>query len=46
MNNALRLMSKREAVFDERLWQDVRASLADEQPPSPIDDVFKRLRGR
>lgn len=46
MNDALRLMSEREAVFDEWLKQDVRASLADKQPPSPIDNVFKRLRGK
>ena len=46
MNDALRLMSERDAVFDEWLRQDVGASLADKQPPSPIDDVFKRLRAK
>ncbi|OPH84405.1 type II toxin-antitoxin system ParD family antitoxin [Nitrobacter vulgaris] len=46
MNDALRLMSERDAVFDEWLRQEVLASVADKRPPSPIDEVFKRVRTR
>jgi antitoxin ParD1/3/4 len=46
MNDALQLMSEREAVFDEWLRQEVQASLADKRPPVPMEDVFERLEAR
>jgi antitoxin ParD1/3/4 len=46
VNDALRLMSERDAVFDEWLREEVRASIADKRPPSPIDEVFRRVRGK
>lgn len=46
VSDALQLMRQRDAMFDEYLRQDVRASLADKTPPSPIDDVFKRVRAK
>jgi antitoxin ParD1/3/4 len=46
MNDALRLMSERDAVFDEWLRGEVAAALADKRPPAPAEDVFKRLEAR
>jgi antitoxin ParD1/3/4 len=46
VNDALRLMSERDAVFDEWLRGEVAASLGDKRPPVPIEDVFKRLEAR
>jgi antitoxin ParD1/3/4 len=46
VNDALRLMSERDAVFDEWLRGEVTAALDDKRPPVPIDDVFKRLEAR
>lgn len=46
MNDALRLMSERDASFDEWLREEVLAAIADKRPPSPIDTVFKRVRAR
>jgi antitoxin ParD1/3/4 len=46
VNDALRLMSERDAVFDEWLREEVYASIADKRPPAPIDEVFRRVRGK
>jgi antitoxin ParD1/3/4 len=46
VNDALRLMSERDAVFDEWLRGKVTAALGDKRPPVPIEDVFKRLEAR
>ena len=46
MNDALRLMSERDASFDVWLREEVLAAVADKRPPSPIDAVFKRVRAR
>ncbi|MFX5903581.1 type II toxin-antitoxin system ParD family antitoxin, partial [Acinetobacter baumannii] len=43
VSDALRLMSERDAVFDEWLREEVRASVADKRAASPINEVFKRL---
>ncbi len=42
----LRLMNERDAVFDEWLRAEVRASVADKRAPAPIDEVFKRVRAK
>ena len=46
VGDALRLMSERDAIFDEWLRAEVRASVADKRAPAPIDQVFKRVRAR
>jgi antitoxin ParD1/3/4 len=46
MNDALRLMSERDAVFDEWLRGEVTAAVADKRPSAPIEDVFRRLEAR
>ena len=46
VGDALRLMSERDAVFDEWLKAEVRASVADKRAPVPIDKVFKRVRAK
>lgn len=46
VGDALRLMSERDAVFDEWLRKEVRASIADRRAPAPIDAVFKRVRAK
>lgn len=46
VNDALHLMSERDAVFDEWLRSEVAAVMADKRPPVPIEDVFKRLEAR
>lgn len=46
VSDALRLMSERDAVFDEWLREEVRASVADKRAPAPIDEVFKRVRAK
>lgn len=46
VNDALRLMNERDAVFDEWLRGEVTAAMADKRPPVPIEDVFKRLEAR
>jgi antitoxin ParD1/3/4 len=46
VGDALRLMADRDAVFDSWLREEVRASMADTQPPAPIDAVFRRLEAR
>jgi Arc/MetJ-type ribon-helix-helix transcriptional regulator len=44
VNDALSQMGERQAEFDDRLREEVRASLADPSPPIPMDEVFKRVR--
>jgi antitoxin ParD1/3/4 len=44
VSDALRLMSERDAVFDEWLRAEVQASVTDKRAPAPIDEVFKRVR--
>jgi antitoxin ParD1/3/4 len=46
MSDALRLMGERDAVFDEWLREEVRASIADKRTPTPIDQVFTRVRAK
>lgn len=46
MNDALRLLSERDAVFDDWLRGEVTAALADKRPAVPAEDVFKRLEAR
>jgi antitoxin ParD1/3/4 len=46
VSDALRLMSERDAVFDEWLRAEVQASVADKRAPAPIDEVFKRIRAK
>ena len=46
VGDALRLMADRDVVFDAWLREEVRASMADKQPPIPIDTVFQRLEAR
>jgi antitoxin ParD1/3/4 len=46
VGDALRLMSERDAVFDEWLRAEVRASVADKRVPAPIAEVFKRVRAK
>jgi antitoxin ParD1/3/4 len=46
LNDALRLMGERDAVFEEWLRADVAAAVADRHAPSPIDNVFKRVRAK
>jgi Arc/MetJ-type ribon-helix-helix transcriptional regulator len=44
-DDALRLMNERDAVC-EWLREEMRASLADKHPSSPMDEVFKRERAK
>lgn len=46
LNDALRLMSERDAVFDAWLREEVLASVSDKRPAVPIDEAFKRVRAR
>jgi antitoxin ParD1/3/4 len=46
VNDALRLMSECDAVFDEWLREEVRTSIADKRPAAPIDEVFRLVRGK
>lgn len=46
VSDALRLMSERDAVFDEWLRAEVQVSVADKRAPAPIDEVFKRVRAK
>jgi antitoxin ParD1/3/4 len=46
IDDALRLMSERDAVFDEWLRSEVTAAIADKRPPVPAETVFKRLETR
>jgi antitoxin ParD1/3/4 len=46
VGDALRLMSERDAVFDEWLRREVLTSIADKRRPAPIDEVFKRVRAK
>jgi antitoxin ParD1/3/4 len=39
-------MSERDAVFDEWLREEVYASIADKRPAAPIEEVFRRVRGK
>jgi antitoxin ParD1/3/4 len=44
VNDALRLLSERDAVFDEWLRGEVTAALGEKRPSVPIDEAFKRAR--
>jgi antitoxin ParD1/3/4 len=46
MNDALRLMSERDAAADAWLRDEVAAVLADASPAIPLDHVFERLEAR
>jgi len=46
VNDALRLMSERDAVLDEWLRGEIAAVVADKRPPVPAEGVFKRLESR
>jgi antitoxin ParD1/3/4 len=46
MRDALRALDQRDALVDEVLREEVRASMADKRPSVPIDEVFKRARTR
>jgi antitoxin ParD1/3/4 len=46
ITDALRLVSERDAVFDEWLRGEVTAVMADKRPPVPIDNVFSRIEAR
>lgn len=46
LNDALRLMRERDAVFDAWLREEVLASVSDKRPAAPIDEAFKRVRAR
>jgi antitoxin ParD1/3/4 len=46
VRDALRALDQRDAVLDEVLREEVRASMADRRPSVPIDEVFKRARAR
>jgi antitoxin ParD1/3/4 len=46
IDDALRLMNERDAVFDEWLRGEVNAVMADKRAPVPAETVFKRLEAR
>jgi antitoxin ParD1/3/4 len=46
VRDALRALDQRDALLDEVLREDVKASMADKRPSVPIDEVFKRARAR
>jgi antitoxin ParD1/3/4 len=46
VRDALRLMESRDAVFDEWLRGEVKASLADKRPSVPAEDVFTGIEAR
>jgi antitoxin ParD1/3/4 len=46
IDDALRLVSERDAAFNEWLRSEVALVTADKRPPTPIDAVFKRLEAR
>jgi antitoxin ParD1/3/4 len=46
VRDALRALDQRDALVDEVLREEVRASMADKRPSVPIDEVFKRARAR
>jgi len=46
VRDALRALDQRDALVDEVLREDVKASIADKRPSTPIDEVFKRARAR
>ena len=46
VRDALRALDHRDALLDEVLRDDVRASMADKRPGSSIDAVFKRVRAK
>jgi antitoxin ParD1/3/4 len=43
---ALRALDREEAALDEVLREEVRASMADERPSVPAEEVFRRLEVR
>ena len=46
VRDALRALDQRDALVDEVLREEVKASMADKRPSAPIDEVFKRARAR
>ncbi len=46
MRAALRALDREEAALDEILRRKVEASLVDERPGIPAEDVFARVRGQ
>jgi antitoxin ParD1/3/4 len=46
IDDALRLVSEREAVFDEWLRNEVMAVMADKRAPVPMEEVFNRIEAR
>ena len=46
IDDALRLMNERHAVFDEWLRGEVNAVMANKRAPVPAETVFKRLEAR
>jgi antitoxin ParD1/3/4 len=46
LRDALRALDRRDAMFDEWLRDEVKASMADKRPSVPADEVFRRLESR
>jgi antitoxin ParD1/3/4 len=46
LRDALRALDRRDAMFDEWLRVEVKASMADKRPSVPADEVFRRLEAR
>ena len=46
IDDALRLMNERDAVFDEWLRGEINAVMADKRASVPAETVFKRLEAR
>jgi antitoxin ParD1/3/4 len=46
ISDALRLVSERDAMFDEWLRGEVTAVMADKRRPAPMDNVFSRIEAR
>ncbi|MGA7804320.1 ribbon-helix-helix domain-containing protein [Bradyrhizobium sp.] len=46
IDDALRLMNERDAIFDEWLRGEVNAAMADKRASVPAETVFKRLEAR
>jgi antitoxin ParD1/3/4 len=45
-SEVLRTLDRRDAVVDEWLRQEVKASMADKRSSVPVDEVFRRLESR
>jgi antitoxin ParD1/3/4 len=42
----VRLSNARDAALEELLRAEVRASMADQRPSAPAEDVFRRIEAR